>query len=444
MAPVSAGRRALLLALYAPYCILTVAALASLDLPFRVERLAPKPRFVPYRLEENFLRAERYEPPVRLRRRSSFVVADTIDLGQVPTLKSADRPSLFRDPAFREEEVLWAPDARYERDFLFSVRREQARLFLFGDSYLVSNDFKGLPYRLNEELGIPTFRRTFGDPGAMETVYAFLNQTPAELLRGRTVMVEISEESGVWVSSQINGAPVGRTLRKWFCLLLYHGASALGIGDRFRPHGSVGLPSSTAVPLESWRTPSGKEVRTDPDHFNPVVFRYKGTDRAVGFFDRGLVFLTWDPPFFEGRTPVVSLENWLRRIGRLGRRKGADVAVLYVPSKFSAWWPVLGPILDYDKMFRFVSRNRRFNGTIRSPEGLRNVLPRTVDLWRNRLVEFCRGEGIGFIDLTVPYRDATVRGGNVYREFDTHWNEEGIRIAAAEVSRYLESKGVPR
>ena len=110
---------------------------------------------------------------MRLRRRSSFVVADTIDLGQVPSLKSADRLSLFRDPAFREEEVLWAPDARYERDFLFSVRREQARLFLFGDSYLVSYDFKGLPYRLNEERGIPTFRRTFGGPGAMATVYAF-------------------------------------------------------------------------------------------------------------------------------------------------------------------------------------------------------------------------------------------------------------------------------
>ena len=55
--------------------------------------------------------------------------------------------------------------------------------------------------------------------------------------------------------------------------------------------------------------------------------------------------------------------------------------------------------------------------------------------------ELCREEGIGFIDLTVPYRAAVVRGEDVFREFDTHWNELGIRIAAEAVARYAKGGG---
>jgi hypothetical protein len=436
--------RPLLAVLYAGYCLLVVAVVAALDLPVRVERLAPTARPVPYRLDETFLKAERYDPPVTLRRRPSYEVADAIALGQVPSLNSVDRKALFHDPGFREETAVWIPDERYERDFAFSVRRDRARLFLFGDSLIVSYDFKSLPYVLNEEHGIPTFRRTFGSPGAMETVYAFVNETPAELLEGRTVMVEISEGSGVWVNSQVNGAPVGRTLRKWGGLLLYHATSAFRAGDLFRKPAPAPSLLPTAARLDSWMTPAGREVRPDSAHFNPVIFTYKGVGRALGFFDRDLALLSWDPPYFEGRTPVVSLENWLRRIARRGREKGADVAVLYVPTKLSAWWPVVGPILDYDRLYRFVSPNKRFNRTIRSPESLATVLPRTVDLWRETLSDFCHGEGIGFIDLAVPYREAIVLGGNVFREFDTHWNEEGIRIAAAQVSQHVGRKEIPR
>lgn len=424
--------------------MLVVAVLAALDLPGRAERLFPKPRAVPYRLDEKFLAAERYDPPVQLRRRPSYEVADAIALGQVPSLATVDRREYFRDPGFREESAVWRPDDRYERGFIFSVRRERARLFLFGDSLLVSHDFKSLPYLLNEEHGIPTFRRTFGESGAMQTVYAFVNEMPAELLRGKTVIVEISEGSGVWVDSQVNGAPAGRSLRKWGGLLLYHTASVLRAGDVLRKPAPLPPTLPTAARMESLVTPAGREVRADPAHFNPVIFTYRGTDRALGFFDREIAFLSWDPPYFEGRTPAVSLENWLRRIARRGREKGADVAVLYVPTKLSAWWPVLGPLLDYDRLYRFISSNKRFNRTIRSPEDLRSALPRTVEIWRETLSAFCREEGIGFIDLTGPYRDATIRGGNAFREFDTHWNEAGIRIAAVEVSRYIGRKGVVR
>lgn len=440
----NAKTRPLFIALYAVYCPLVVAALMSLDLPGRTERLFPKPRPVPYRLDESFLKAERYDPPVTLARRPSYAVADSIALGQVPSLKALDRQAAFRDPAFREETAVWSPDDRYEREFAWSVRRERARLFLFGDSFLVSHDFKSLPYLLNEERGVPTFRRTFGYPGAMETVYAFVNEAPPGLLDGKTVMVEISEGSGVWVTSQVNGAPVRTTLRKWGGALLYQAAAAVRAGNPFREPAAPPPPLPTAEPAAAWRTPAGVEVRADPAHFNPVVFAYRGRTRALGFFDRDLAFLSWDSPVFEGRTPIVSLENWLRRIARRGRDKGAELAVLYVPSKLSAWWPVLGPILDYDRLYRFIAPNKRFNRTVRSPEALRAVLPGTVDVWRNDLSSFCREEGIGFVDLTVPYREATAGGTDVFREFDTHWNEEGIRIAAAEVSRHLDGKGISR
>ena len=82
-----------------------------------------------------------------------------------------------------------------------------------------------------------------------------------------------------------------------------------------------------------------------------MLYEYLGRCKALAFYDRDLAFATWDEPYFEGRTAKVSLENWLRRIGRRAREKGAGFGVLYVPTKLSAYWPILRPILDYDKLY---------------------------------------------------------------------------------------------
>ena len=433
----------LLLFCYPLYFLLVVAGLMRLDIPERLDSVFPNPRRVPYRLDEMFRKAEVFTPPMILRRRASWEVADAITRSQAPSLLGIDRAEYFRSPTFPEEEVVWDPDGRYETEYIHSVRKPLARLFLFGDSLLVSHDYKGIAYILNEELGVPTFRRTFGYPGAMETVYAFVNETPAEELRGKVVVAEISEGSGVWVNSQVNGAPVARTMGKLRGLVLYHAAGLLRVADRFR---DPPPPPSTPEPLgarrvASYLTVTGKEIREDPAHFNPVLYEYLGRFRALAFYDRDLAFTTWDEPYFEGRTPKVSLENWLRRIGRRAREKGARFAVLYMPTKLSAYWPILRPILDYDKLYRFVSMNNRFNRTIRSPGSLRGVLPRSIESWRSCVGKLCREEGIGFMDLTVPYRGAVVRGEDVFREFDTHWNELGIRIAAEEVARFVKGGG---
>lgn len=439
----SRRKLALILFCYPVYFLLVVAGLMRLDIPGRLDSVFPNPRRVPYRLDEMFRKAEVFTPPVTLRRRASWEVADTITPRQTPSLMGIDRAEYFRSPTFPEEEVVWNPDGRYESEYIYSARRPLARLFLFGDSLLVSHDYKGIAYVLNEELGVPMFRRTFGYPGAMETVYAFVNEAPAGELRGKAVVVEISEGSGVWVSGQVNGAPVARTLRELRGRVLYHTAVLLRVGDRFRDPAAAPPPSDVAGAhrVGSCRTVTGKEIREDPAHFNPVLYEYLGRCKSLAFYDRDLAFATWDEPYFEGRTAKVSLENWLRRIGRRAREKGARFGVLYVPTKLSAYWPILRPILDYDKLFEFVSKSNRFNRTIRSHESLRGVLPRSIESWRTCVRELCREEGIGFMDLTDPYRAAVVRGEDVFREFDTHWNERGIRIAAEAVARFVKGGG---
>lgn len=438
----SRGKLALILVCYPVYFLLVVAGLMRLDIPRRLDSVFPNPRRVPYRLDEMFRKAEVFTPPVTLRRRASWEKADTITPQLTPSLVGIDRAEYFRSPEFREEEAVWNPDGRYETEYIYSVRRPLARLFLFGDSLLVSHDYKGVPYILNEERGVPTFRRSFGHPGAMETVYAFVNEAPAEELRGKVVVVEISEGSGVWVSGQVNGAPVARTLGELRGLVLYHAAVLLRLGDRFRvPAAPPPSDIAGARRIGACRTVTGKEIREDPAHFNPVLYEYLGRCKILAFYDRDLAFATWDEPYFEGRTVKVSLENWLRRIGRRAREKGARFGVLYVPTKLSAYWPILRPILDYDKLFDFVSKHRWFNRTISSPASLRDVLPRCIESWRTCVGNLCRAEGIGFIDLTDPSRDAVVRGEDVFREFDTHWNELGNRIAAEAVARFVEGGG---
>jgi len=324
------------------------------------------------------------------------------------------------------------------------VRKPLARLFLFGDSALVSHDFKGIAYILNEELGVPTFRRTFGYPGAMETVYAFVNETPAEELRGKAIVVEISEGSGVWVSGQVNGAPVSRTLGELRGRVLYHAAVLLRAGDRFRDP-AARRPSDLArrTPGDVLVAPRPGRRSGGPHPFSTRSCTNISADaRPSLFYDRDLAFTTWDEPYFEGRTAKVSLENWLRRIGRRAREKGAGFGVLYVPTKLSAYWPILRPIPRLRQALCI--RPRRATGsnrTIRSHESLRVVLPRSIESWRTLRKGAVPGGGDRFhgSDRALPGRRRAGRG-RLPASFDTT-GTSGDPNRRGAVARFAEGGG---
>lgn len=429
--------RGIFLSTYPFYFLLVIVGLLRLDVPSRVDPLLPRPWEAPYKLPNVFLKAE--TNPDFLRQKLPYEVSDIITNDQVPALKGVDPKVFFRDPSFRPETTAFRPDERYEKEWGFSVRRGIARIFLFGDSFVVSYDYKPLSYYLIEEYGIPTWRRTYGEIGGMETVYAFLAETPESELRNRYVVFDISEGWGIWPNPQYNGMPTGTFFHYLYRKAAYQALKKWGIGKDSGEQPAAPLPPllPTVRKLSTYTTPGGNVLREDPSHINPVLFEYLGTPRAMGFWWRNLAYMTWYGPHMLGGTHALSLGNWIARIGNLARKKGAFPVVLFVPSKLSTYWPILGPILDYGKLYAYVSKVDQGNKAIRSPEALRAVLPLGIRSWRDFVTDTCRREGVGLIDLTEPFREAALRGDVVYRDFDTHWNDEGVRIAADRISRFV-------
>lgn len=435
-------RRWLFLATYPLYFLVVVAVLLSLDIPSRIDPYLPRPWEAPYKLPDVFMKGEKI--PNLLRRRAPYEISDVITLGTVPSIRGIVPGDYFRDPSFREETTKFEPDGRYETEYAYSMRRDLAKIFLFGDSYIISHDYKPVSYRLNEEYRIPTWRRSYGVWGSMETVYSFLAETPATALRGRYVVFDISEGGTVWGNTQLNGMPVGTIFRLARGWATYNGSVLYRrMGGRMEvPEFEMPSPLPTVRKLDSVTIVPGRTLHDDPSHLNPVLFEYLGKPRALGFYDRHLALLTWYEPFLGGGAPGLSLENWILRIGRLARARGAVPVVLYIPTHLSTYWPIVASTLDYGKMYRYIRKTEKFNRTIRSPEELRDVLPGSISSWRNLVTGACRSANVVLIDLTGPFREATLRGETVYREFDTHWNESGVEIATAEIAKIvLEGKG---
>ena len=61
------------------------------------------------------------------------------------------------------------------------------------------------------------------------------------------------------------------------------------------------------------------------------------------------------------------------------------------------------------------------------------------DMPTRRLRAFLEAEEIPYLDLLEPLREAEA-GGLTYWPRDTHWNERGNRVAADEITRWLEKE----
>jgi hypothetical protein len=432
-----------LAALYAAYAVLVVGSCMWVDFPRLLERVQPFPHRTEYHLEDNdFIHFEAYSPPWTIRRVPSYKNYELFILkGNVPSLDGIDPADYFSDPSFRPESAVWNPDDRYEKDFIFSVKLPLAKVCLFGDSYLVSTEYKAYSYLLNEEYGIPTFRRTFyGRPGPMELIYDFVAHTPEETIRDKTVVIEISEGGTPrFISTQTIGTSPYRAARWLVGSWLYRVGSWIPLDRWLHRRDDPGLPPPMAgvERRPECETTSGRTIRDDPKHLNPVLFAFNGECRAMGLYHRDLNLMTRVGLLLDGYAPRVSMENWLRRIAGRARERGVRVVVLYIPTRLSSYWSILAPILDYEKGLAYLRKHRGFNETIHTARSLRDTLTAGRSVWRDLYTRICREEGMEMIDLTEPFREATMRGVKVHSDFGTHWTYEGLRLAADETARYL-------
>jgi lysophospholipase L1-like esterase len=91
-----------------------------------------------------------------------------------------------------------------------------------------------------------------------------------------------------------------------------------------------------------------------------------------------------------------------------------------------------------DFLFVYVPRKLRvYQGFLRSEPGA------FAELWQPNnlpdvMAEWCREQGIEFLDSTVPLREAVAAGESVYLPDDVHWNAAGHRVAGRAVAARIE------
>jgi hypothetical protein len=156
------------------------------------------------------------------------------------------------------------------------------------------------------------------------------------------------------------------------------------------------------------------------------------------------------PPYLNllnlGRADLERHRGWaltsesMRGMDRSCRDAGAQLVVLFIPSKDQVYLPVLSRAMTPDAL-----RSALAFSLPRDPWGVDVRRLQRNRLAQNGLIEgFCREQGIPFLDLTPALERAVAAGENVYFPDDSHWNARGQDLGAAELARFLEADTRPK
>ena len=63
-----------------------------------------------------------------------------------------------------------------------------------------------------------------------------------------------------------------------------------------------------------------------------------------------------------------------------------------------------------------------------------------LDTKESTLAEWCRGEGIAFVSLTLPLRRAAAEGKQVFYTYDDHWTLVGHDVVAEAIHDYWKAR----
>jgi lysophospholipase L1-like esterase len=119
---------------------------------------------------------------------------------------------------------------------------------------------------------------------------------------------------------------------------------------------------------------------------------------------------------FEQRWQVTVKE--LDEALRVSQEAKIELVMLYLPSRWEISWDAIK------------ARNRL-------PDSL------DIDRLRRTVVEYCGARKIACLDLTPVLKHEARQGKELYFPVDGHWNQQGNRIVAEALQKFLTAKGLP-
>jgi len=96
--------------------------------------------------------------------------------------------------------------------------------------------------------------------------------------------------------------------------------------------------------------------------------------------------------------------------------------------------PLVVDQLPAEKVHAFAAL--RAKSALPDPQRFLKTLPIKMDTYETVAQQWCAEEGIEFISLTPPLRQAAALGRQIYYTYDQHWTPVGHEVVAAVVARY--------
>jgi len=115
--------------------------------------------------------------------------------------------------------------------------------------------------------------------------------------------------------------------------------------------------------------------------------------------------------------------------------------LVYAPTKAHVVVPPAADRLPPEKVHAFVSLRRP--DPLPPPREFLETLPAKMESYETAVRTWCQAEGVPFLSLTAPLREAAAAGRQVYYTYDQHWTATGHQVVADAVARFRQNRVGP-
>jgi hypothetical protein len=143
---------------------------------------------------------------------------------------------------------------------------------------------------------------------------------------------------------------------------------------------------------------------------------------------------------YVSRSEFESGRHWsdarynLEQIHQLCRQAGAELVIIYAPTKPHVVLPLVADELPADKVRAFTAL--RAKRELPEPQLFLRNLINYLGVKEGVLEDWCRQNDIAFVSLTEPLRQSIRRGEQPYYTYNEHWSPVGQTVAAEAACRF--------
>lgn len=229
----------------------------------------------------------------------------------------------------------------------------------------------------------------------------------------------------------------GDDAHDWVLLGFFEGNDLQNIGRT-----AQGLDGSSLLGnlLRDATTPQKFEIVTNPDgNYRYPLALYIGADfYELAFYDFYIWILNGERTTYANSRNVAVFRDALAEIVALSG--DACVGVVYMPTKAHIYFQYTEPfgrrwILE-NGILTGLNAEGWIDGGGEGAVAFEDLLGR-MDNQRDVLRDVVTGLGVHFIDLVPTFQAAAAQGQMLYLKYDTHWNQDGQRLAGQTVADYL-------